>query len=87
MKPALALLLAIVCLIANGQSKDPVFESNADIGNPKMKGSVAYDESAQTYTLKGGGYNIWFNRDEFQFLHKKVEGDFVLTANVQLSGT
>ena len=62
------------------------FGTAADIGNPKVKGSSAYDEKTQTYTLKGGGYNVWFNHDEFHFLHKKVKGDFLLTANFQLIG-
>ncbi len=30
--------------------------------------------------MKGSGYNIWFNRDEFQYLYKKIGGDFILTA-------
>ena len=62
------------------------FVTAADIGNPKMNGSSTYDEQTQTYTLKGGGYNIWFNHDEFQFLYKKIKGDFLLTANFQLIG-
>lgn len=43
------------------------FEYSKDIGNPKLKGSTIYDSKEQSYTLKGGGYNIWFNRDEFQY--------------------
>lgn len=62
------------------------FETALDIGNPKMKGSSIYDEASQTYTLKGGGENIWFNHDEFHFLFKKIKGDFVLTANFELIG-
>lgn len=62
------------------------FETALDIGNPKMKGSSMYNESLQTYTLKGGGENIWFNHDEFHFLFKKIKGDFVLTANFELIG-
>jgi len=62
------------------------FEGNKDIGNPKIKGSVVYDAKEQTYTLKGGGYNIWFNRDEFHYAFRKIKGDFILTANMKLSG-
>ena len=63
-----------------------IFEKGEDIGNPKMKGSSSYDEASQSYTLKGGGENIWFNHDEFHFLYKKIEGDFLLTANFELIG-
>ncbi len=63
-----------------------IFEKGEDIGNPKMKGSSAYDEASQSYTLKGGGENIWFNHDEFHFLYKKIKGDFILTGNFELIG-
>ena len=62
------------------------FEAAQDIGNPKIEGSSAYDETSKTYTLKGGGENIWFNHDEFHFLFKKIKGDFILTANFELIG-
>lgn len=63
-----------------------IFEKSEDIGNPKMKGSSFYDAASQSYTLKGGGENIWFNHDEFHFLYKKIKGDFLLNANFQLIG-
>lgn len=59
------------------------FETSKDIGNPKIKGSVVYDIIDQSYHLKGGGYNIWFNRDEFQYAFSKIQGDFILTANMK----
>ena len=61
-----------------------IFNNHADIGNPTIKGDVQYDAASQTYTLKGGGYNIWFNRDEFQYAYNTLKGDFILTANVKL---
>jgi len=63
-----------------------IFDTAADIGDPKMKGSSMYNESTQTYFLKGGGSNIWFNHDEFHFLFKKIKGDFIATANFKLTG-
>ena len=62
-----------------------MFQS-ADIGNPKTAGSATYDESTQTYDVKGSGYNIWFNRDEFHYLYKKISGDFILTADFAFAG-
>ena len=62
------------------------FQHHLDVGNPKVKGDVLYDNASQTYTLKGGGYNIWFNRDEFHYAFDKLKGDFILTANVKLHG-
>lgn len=62
------------------------FQNNTDIGNPQIKGATTYDDNAQVYTLKGGGYNIWFNRDEFHYAYNKLKGDFIATANVKLLG-
>lgn len=63
-----------------------IFQSAGDIGNPKLKGSATYDTSDQSYTIKGSGYNIWFDRDEFFFLFNKIKGDFILTANFGFKG-
>ncbi len=63
-----------------------IFENHCDVGNPKIKGSTTYDKKTKVYTLTGGGYNIWFNRDEFQFAYKKLKGDFTLTANFEFIG-
>ena len=63
-----------------------IFADNKDIGNPQKKGSSKFNPSDQTYTIKGAGYNIWFGRDEFQYLFNKIEGDFIATANFELVG-
>lgn len=63
------------------------FDMTTDIGNPKLVGSSSYDKNAKTYTLKGSGYNIWFERDEFQFLYKELDGDFTMTADFEFVGT
>jgi TolB protein len=63
-----------------------VFKNHADVGKPHIKGSTAYEESTKTYTLKGGGYNIWFARDEFQYAYNKLKGDFTLTAHFEFVG-
>jgi hypothetical protein len=62
-----------------------IFDKSEDIGKPKNAGSSTYDQASQAYRLKGSGYNIWFNRDEFQYLYKKIGGDFILTANFEFT--
>ena len=69
-----------------GSAQIGEFETALDIGNPKVKGASTYNPITQEYTLKGGGYNIWFDHDEFHFLFKKLTGDFILTANFKLIG-
>jgi Tol biopolymer transport system component len=63
-----------------------IFQFNTDIGKPAKEGSALYDNVTQEYTLKGGGYNIWFERDEFHYLYNKIKGDFIITANFEFNG-
>ncbi|MCR8559997.1 hypothetical protein KXD93_20260 [Mucilaginibacter sp. BJC16-A38] len=63
-----------------------MFDYHGDIGHPKNTGSAQYDKVTHTYFLKGSGYNIWFNRDEFQYVYKKIKGDFTATANFEFIG-
>ncbi|CAN5198524.1 hypothetical protein BH09BAC6_BH09BAC6_04560 [soil metagenome] len=74
------------CSFAFGQGDLGLFTSHADIGNPKNAGSASYDKVTHTYKLTGSGYNIWFNRDEFQYLYKTIKGDFTATANFEFIG-
>jgi TolB protein len=87
MKKFLSGILLFLCFLSGySQNRVSPFENHADVGQPKMKGDVLYDESAQQFTLKGGGYNIWFGRDEFHFAYTKIKGDFILTANFKFTG-
>jgi TolB protein len=68
------------------QRKLGIFDYQADVGNPKKAGSVQYEAATQTYTVKGGGYNIWYNRDEFHYAYNKLKGNFIVTANFAFTG-
>jgi hypothetical protein len=59
-----------------------VFEGQSDIGGPLVPGSAGYDAAAKQYTINSAGYNIWYSRDEFRFLWKKMSGDVSLAASV-----
>ena len=84
------LYFILLIFVFNAASAQPgtlgLFETQMDIGHPKNAGSAKYDAVTHTYTLTGSGYNIWFNRDEFQFLFKKINGDFTATANFEFVG-
>lgn len=67
-------------------SKVGSFSQFSDIGNPKIPGSASYYEPSQTYHLTGSGSNIWFAQDSFCFLHKKMNGDFILQTQVHFIG-
>ena len=80
------ILLCTISFVCAQPSPVGIFDYHQDVGKPKMTGSTLYDESTQTYTVKGAGYNIWFGRDEFQYAYKKIKGDFILTANFEFIG-
>jgi WD40 repeat protein len=87
MKSAIILMFSCLLNIASAENSSVgIFRVNCDIGNPKMAGSAIYDQNCQSYILKGGGYNIWFERDEFHYLFNKIKGDFILTANFEFVG-
>lgn len=58
-----------------------VFEGQSDIGSALVPGSSTYDASTKQYTVTSAGYNIWYNRDEFRFVWKKMSGDVSLAAD------
>jgi len=80
------LLLSPLKILTAQAAAIGIFTNSEDVGKPKNTGSARYDISDQTYHLKGSGYNIWFNRDEFHYLYKKLTGDFILTANFEFVG-
>ncbi len=64
-----------------------VFEARGDVGTVPHAGSVEYDAGKKSYTIAGGGENMWFKADAFQFAWKKMSGDVSLTADISFVGT
>ena len=62
------------------------FEDHGDVGAPRLAGSAVYNPLTQEYSLSAAGTNMWAARDEFQFVWKKMAGDFILQARVELLG-
>ncbi|MGK2860651.1 MAG: TolB family protein [Chitinophagaceae bacterium] len=86
MRSLLLSSILLVSLFSTAQNPAGIFSNHSDIGNPKMKGDVTYNSDDQSYNLKGGGYNIWFGRDEFHYAYNKIKGDFILTGNFKMLG-
>lgn len=85
-KYILSLLMMLMTVLSHAQQAIGLFESNADIGNPALKGNTQYDAATQQYTLTGAGINMWGTTDQFHFLFKKIKGDFMISATVQFLG-
>jgi hypothetical protein len=59
-----------------------VFQGQSDIGGAVVPGNASYNPGTQQYTVESAGYNIWYTRDEFRYLWKKMSGDVSLAADV-----
>jgi hypothetical protein len=59
-----------------------IFDGQSDIGAALAPGSASHDASRGTYTINSAGYNIWYSRDEFRFLWKKLSGDVSVAADI-----
>jgi len=58
-----------------------IFQGQSDIGSALVPGSATYDAATKQYTVNSAGYNIWYTRDEFRYLWKKMSGDVSLAAD------
>jgi hypothetical protein len=63
-----------------------LFEGETDVGTVKLPGSTAYDAELQTYTIAGGGANIWADHDDFHFVWKRMSGNFIVSTRADFIG-
>ena len=64
-----------------------IFTGQTDVGAAVVAGSSSYNPSSKQYTITSAGYNIWYTRDEFRYLWKKMSGDVSLAADVTFPDT
>ena len=70
----------------SGGSPLGLFEGNGDIGPIARPGFAAHRPETRDYLIEGSGANMWFGADEFQFVWKKMRGDFILGARIAFIG-
>lgn len=82
-----ALVMAAGLLAISASPSLGPFESSSDVGEVLHPGSAEYDAALKTYTLTGSGENMWFAKDDFHFMWKKVSAkDISLAADIDLLG-
>jgi hypothetical protein len=59
-----------------------VFTGQSDIGSAIVPGDASFDPTTNAYTIHSAGYNIWYTRDEFRYLFKRMSGDVSLAADI-----
>lgn len=81
-------LLLLLCTVISSFSQNTIgiFDGTTAIGAPELNGAVTYNSEKQTYTLSGAGTNMWFGKDEFQYLWTTLQGDFILRSTVEFVG-
>ena len=59
------------------------FGAGEDIGSVGQTGSDSFAAGSGSYTVSGGGADIWNNSDAFHFVSRAVSGNLTMTAQVQ----
>jgi len=80
-RAAMALALG---LSGAGVAAEPVgrFVDHRDIGHPAHPGSATYDAKTDTYTVVGGGANMWAGHDDFHFAWQPVSGNIAMQVDL-----
>src|SRR5690349_2989453 len=81
----LPLLLLAFCLSSTAQPVG-IFENHGDVGVNVKPGSATFIPSTGQYIITGAGYNVWADHDEFQYVWKKIKGDFILYTRAEFLG-
>ena len=84
------LLVGAVVSLPAVSSQQPapvgVFENHSDVGAVQKPGAAAFDAASGSYTIAGGGENMWGAADGFHFVWKRVSGDVSLAADIRILG-
>ena len=80
-------VFAFAAADARAQSKPVgVFDGHGDVGTVTRSGSVIHYPASGVYRIAGSGQNMWGDRDDFHYVWKRLDGDFILTARGQFLG-
>ena len=84
------LFLSFLSLVGSSaiaqQGQIGIFDGSGDVGKETKKGSATYIPQTGQYVISGAGYNVWGDHDEFQFVYKKMKGDFILHTRAEFVG-
>jgi len=83
---ACTIIMMNACSSSEKENGAGIFKGFSDIGQVKLIGKGVYDSSTSTYTMSGGGINVWGTLDQHAYLYNKVSGNFSMTAKVAFEG-
>lgn len=88
MKSLLAIMMILFAIGVNGQDTPiGIFDGHTDIGTRVKPGSATFIPATGQYVISGAGYNVWADHDEFQFVWKKMKGDFIISTRAEFLGS
>lgn len=59
-----------------------IFQKSADVGKVSHAGAVTHNADTRSYTVTGGGANIWGSEDAFHYVWREISGDAAMTSHV-----
>jgi len=80
-----SLLIVFLTINLMAQSQKSFFPEAKNVGEPAISGKMLYNPESQTYEVTGAGTNMWLAKDEFYFVARKVNSDFILTSKVEIT--
>jgi TolB protein len=83
---SLTCIFFLISFSVSSQQKIGIFDGHGDVGTNVKPGSATYIPETGQYVISGAGYNIWADHDEFQFVWKKMKGDFILYTKAEFLG-
>jgi TolB protein len=87
LRKILSIFFSMLSLYSFSQQQLGIFDGHGDIGKNVKPGSATYIPETGQYIISGAGYNIWADHDEFQFVWKKMKGDFILYTKAEFLGS
>jgi Tol biopolymer transport system component len=83
---ALTITMGISRSLQSQQYSAGIFDGSGDVGGCAISGAADFLPGTQEYLMTGSGSNVWFGSDQFYFAWKKLNGDFILSAEVRFHG-
>ncbi len=80
-------LILLTGSVSAQQTTIGIFDNHGDVGAVKQSGSAQYDTATKSYTVAGGGENMWATTDAFHFVWRRMSGDVSFAADVKIPGT
>lgn len=82
---SLVLSAAVLPGVLAAQDSVGIFTTHTNVG--QARGAAWYDPYHRTYLIAGSGQNMWDSRDDFQFVWKRITGNFILSTQARFIGS